>query len=84
MALHPRIWALRRKHNNRLTLLLDDFLQQHPNIDPELDNWTPAEDRAWQEFTLDFTARCTAERQALAVELGLYPTHRSDDGPATN
>jgi hypothetical protein len=73
MALHPQMWALRRKQNYRLRLLLNDFIQQHPNIDPELDNWTPEEDRAWREFTADFNDRCKAERHTLAVELGLFP-----------
>jgi hypothetical protein len=71
MALDPRMWALRRKQNHRQRLLLNDFIQEHPNLDPELDNWTPEEDRAWREFTADFDIRCSAERHALAVELGL-------------
>jgi hypothetical protein len=76
MALHPQMWALRRKQNHRLSLLLNDLIRQYPTIDPELDNWTPEEDRAWREFTADFDARCTAERHALAVELGLFPDER--------
>lgn len=72
MALHPQMSALRRKQNFRLKLLLNDFIQQHPSIDPELDNWTAEEDRAWRQFTADFNDRCKAERHALAVELGLF------------
>lgn len=78
--------ALRRKQNQRLGLLLSEFLSLHPNIDPELDNWSAAENRAWREFTADFDARSKAERHSLAVELGLLPgdNTRSSDGPATD
>lgn len=71
MAVHPQMWALRRIHNYHLHLLLSEFIRQHPNIDPELDNWTPEEDRAWRQFRADFNDRCKAERHSLAVELGL-------------
>jgi hypothetical protein len=84
MALHPQMVALRRKQNYHLGLLLTDFLRQHPNIDPELDNWTPEENRAWREFTADYDGRCKAERHSLAVELGLLPDERSDDGPTAD
>jgi hypothetical protein len=79
MALHPRMQALRRKHNYRLGLLFGDFIQRHPDVDPELDNWTAEQEQAWREFTTDFSARCQAERHALAVELGLLPRN---DTPA--
>ena len=84
MALHPQMSALRRKQNYRLGLLLNDFIAQHPHIDPELDNWTPEEDRAWREYAADYDVRCKAERRSLAVELGLLPDDKEDDGPATD
>jgi hypothetical protein len=77
VTLHPQMWALRRKQNSELRLLLNKFIRQHPDIDSELDNWTPEEDRAWREFRADFNARCKVERHSLAVELGLLP----DDTP---
>jgi hypothetical protein len=67
MALHPQMWALRRKQNHQLGLLVREFIQQHPTIDPELDNWTAGQEQAWREFTGDFSCSCSPGRWSWVV-----------------
>jgi hypothetical protein len=68
-----RVAAMRRRHAYETGRLMHEFVAANPTLEIDVDNadWTAEETAAWREFSADHTAKCRAEREALAATLGI-------------
>lgn len=67
----PRRVELNRVHSIQMGLLFEQFLQSHPEVEPEVDEaaMTAEQEAAWTSFSADLLARHQAERSALADQI---------------
>jgi hypothetical protein len=67
----PRRVELNRVHSIQMGLLFEQFLQAHPDVEPDVDETAmPAEQEAeWTAYSAQLLARQQAERSALADQI---------------
>ena len=64
----PRRIELDRMHSQQLGVLFARFLDDHPDVESEVDGaqMTPAQEAAWTAYSAELLARQRAERSALS------------------
>lgn len=69
---HPRMLELRKKQSREAAEQYEKFLHLHPELDGHVDHddWTPAENLAFREFTSILLQRHKEEQRALIDDLG--------------
>jgi hypothetical protein len=67
----PRRIELNRKHSREMGALFARFLDDHPEVESEVngEQMTEEQDVAWTQFSAELLARHQAERSALADEI---------------
>ena len=67
----PRRIALNRRHSREMGALFAAFLDDHPEVESEVDGaqMTADQDAAWTAYSAGLLRRHQAERSALADEL---------------
>jgi hypothetical protein len=62
---------LSRVHSIQMGLLLEQFLEAHPEVEPEVDEaaMTPEQEAEWAAYSAQLLARQQAERSALADQI---------------
>ena len=67
----PRRIELNRKHSREMGALFARFLDDHPDVESEVngEQMTEEQDVAWTQFSAELLARHQAERSALADEI---------------
>ncbi|GIH14273.1 hypothetical protein [Rugosimonospora africana] len=67
----PRRIALNRRHSQEMGVLFAAFLDDHPDVESEVDGggMTMGQEDEWETFSAPLLARHQAERSALADQL---------------
>ena len=67
----PRRIELNRKHSREMGALFSRFLDDHPEVESEVngEQMTEEQDVAWTQFSAELLARHQTERSALADEI---------------
>ena len=67
----PRRVELNRVHSIQMGLLFEQFLQAHPEVEPEVEDaeMTAAQEAEWTAYSAQLLARQQAERSALADQI---------------
>jgi hypothetical protein len=62
---------LNRVHSREMGLLFEQFLQDHPEVEPEVDEaaMTAEQEAEWTAYSAQLLARQQAERSALADQI---------------
>jgi hypothetical protein len=80
----PRRIELNRRHSQELGVLFARFLDDHPDVESEVDGvqMTPSQEVAWTVCSAELLARQRAERSALAdaIEAERRRAHLSHEG----
>lgn len=69
----PRIQALFQRQSYDAGMLFHRFVERHPTVEVDVDNWDWPEDMMalWKAETAAFDAKCQEERDSLADVLGI-------------
>jgi hypothetical protein len=67
----PRRVELNRVHSIQMGLLFEQFLQAHPDVEPDVDEtaMTAEQEAEWTAYSAQLLARQQAERSALADQI---------------
>ncbi|HEY2674316.1 MAG TPA: hypothetical protein VGJ07_28610 [Rugosimonospora sp.] len=67
----PRRIELNRRHSREMGLLFGAFLNDHPDVESEVDgaDMTAEQETAWSAYSGELLRRHQAERSALAADI---------------